>query len=69
MSDNPQWSEQQRPDVMIYIGYLKDSSLKRIFLAKNERLLLASPEYLKSAPELKSPHDLKQASMYRFKRK
>lgn len=59
LSDNPQWSEQQRPDVMIYIGHLKDSSLKRIFLAKNKRLLLASPDYLLTASPLKTPQDLK----------
>lgn len=58
LSDNPQWSNKQSPDVMIYIGQLKDSSLKRIFLAKNKRLLLASPEYLRSAPPLNTPNDL-----------
>lgn len=58
LSDNPQWSDKQSPDVMIYIGQLKDSSLKRIFLAKNKRLLLASPEYLFSAPPLNEPNDL-----------
>jgi DNA-binding transcriptional LysR family regulator len=60
LSDNPQWSDKQSPDVMIYIGQLKDSSLKRIFLAKNKRLLVASPEYLVSAPPLNSPDDLAQ---------
>ena len=43
---------------MIYIGQLKDSSLKRIFLAKNKRLLVASPEYLVTAPPLNTPNDL-----------
>lgn len=60
LSDNPQWSDKQSPDVMIYIGQLKDSSLKRIFLAKNKRLLLASPEYLLSAPPINNPNDLIQ---------
>jgi DNA-binding transcriptional LysR family regulator len=59
LSDNPQWSEKHSPDVMIYIGNLKDSSLKRIFLANNKRLLLASPDYLASAPSLNHPNDLK----------
>lgn len=58
LSDNPQWSNKQNPDVMICIGHLRDSSLKRITLAKNKRLLLASPEYLKTAPAINKPHDL-----------
>ena len=58
LSDNPQWSDKQSPDIMIYIGQLKDSSLKRIFLAKNKRLLVASPEYLATAPLLNTPNDL-----------
>ena len=58
LSDTPQWSDKQSPDVMVYIGHLKDSSLKRITLAKNKRLLLASPKYLKTAPAINSPHDL-----------
>lgn len=58
LSDNPQWSDKQSPDVMIYIGHLKDSSLKRIFLAKNNRLLLASPSYLMTAANITQPHDL-----------
>mgnify|MGYP003626424728 CR=1 FL=1 len=58
LSDNPQWSDKYSPDVMIYIGHLKDSSLQRIFLAKNKRLLLASPNYLRVAPPIKTPQDL-----------
>ena len=81
LSDNPQWSDKQSPDVMIYIGHLRDSSLKRITLAKNKRLLLASPEYLKTAPVINSPHDLvnhqcialrennEDVTMWKFQRK
>ena len=58
LSDHPQWSDKQSPDIMIYIGHLRDSSLKCITLAKNNRLLLASPEYLKSAPAINCPADL-----------
>ncbi len=60
LSDNPKWSVHNSPDIMFYIGYLQDSSLKRIVLSKNRRLLLASPEYLRSAPPLECPEDLSQ---------
>jgi DNA-binding transcriptional LysR family regulator len=60
LSDIPKWSLHNSPDIMFYIGHLQDSSLKRIVLSKNRRLLLASPEYLLSAPPLKSPKDLEQ---------
>lgn len=62
LSDNPKWSVHNSPDIMFYIGYLQDSSLKRIVLSKNRRLLLASPEYLQSAPPLEHPEDLTQHS-------
>ena len=58
LSDIPKWSVHNSPDIMFYIGHLEDSSLKRIVLAKNRRLLLASPTYLKSAPPLVYPIDL-----------
>jgi len=60
LSDIPQWSVHNSPDIMFYIGHLQDSSLKRVLLRKNRRLLLASPEYLESAPPLKAPDDLQQ---------
>lgn len=58
LSDIPKWSVHKSPDIMFYIGHLEDSSLKRVVLAKNRRLLLASPEYIKSAPPLEHPIDL-----------
>jgi DNA-binding transcriptional LysR family regulator len=58
LSDIPKWSVHNSPDIMFYIGHLEDSSLKRIVLAKNRRLLFASPTYLKSAPPLARPLDL-----------
>ncbi|MCE0496216.1 LysR family transcriptional regulator [Vibrio salinus] len=58
LSDNPKWSVHNSPDILFYIGYLQDSALKRIVLSKNRRLLLASPQYLQSAPPLRSPGDL-----------
>lgn len=60
LSDNPKWSQHNSPDIMFYIGHLQDSSLKRIVLAKNRRLLLAAPGYLQSAPPLTEPQDLEQ---------
>jgi len=58
LSDIPKWSIHNSPDIMFYIGHLQDSSLKRIVLAKNQRFLLASPEYIQSMPNLTTPHDL-----------
>lgn len=58
LSDIPKWSLHNSPDIMFYIGHLQDSSLKRIVLSKNRRLLLASPDYLKSAPPINEPSDL-----------
>jgi len=58
LSDIPKWSVHNSPDIMFYIGYLEDSSLKRIMLAKNRRLLLASPAYIASAEPLNHPTEL-----------
>jgi len=58
LSDIPKWSVHNSPDIMFYIGYLEDSSLKRIVLAKNRRLLLASPAYLSATKDLNHPTDL-----------
>ena len=58
LSDIPKWSVHDNLDIMFYVGHLQDSTLKRIILAKNRRLLLASPEYLQSAPSLTHPRDL-----------
>ncbi|SHO59318.1 LysR substrate-binding domain-containing protein [Vibrio quintilis] len=58
LSDAPKWSAHHSPDIMLYIGHLQDSSLKRVVLAKNRRLLLAAPSYIASAPDLNHPGDL-----------
>lgn len=58
LSDIPRWTDRQHPDVMVYIGELKNSSLKCIHLAENRRLLLASPQYLRNSPPLLCPQDL-----------
>jgi DNA-binding transcriptional LysR family regulator len=60
LSDIPKWPTHDSPDIMFYIGHLEDSSLKRVFLARNCRLLLASPDYVQSAPPIVSPVDLQQ---------
>jgi DNA-binding transcriptional LysR family regulator len=60
LSDIPKWSTHNSPDIMFYIGHLEDSSLKRVVLAKNRRLLLASPHYQRSAPALEHPTDLQR---------
>lgn len=46
LSDVPEWSSMHRWDVIVYIGELRDSSLRCIKLAANRRLVCASPEYL-----------------------
>ncbi|WCN14090.1 LysR family transcriptional regulator [Marinomonas mediterranea] len=58
LSDTPNWTQVDPPDVVIYIGQLKDSSLNRIVLEKNQRFLLASPNYLKNAAPINTPQDL-----------
>ncbi|WP_404343825.1 LysR family transcriptional regulator [Pseudoalteromonas mariniglutinosa] len=58
LSDTPSWSHRDPPDILIYIGQLKDSSLTRIVLSKNQRLLLASPSYLQHQAAINCPTDL-----------
>lgn len=58
LSDKPNWSDSHRWDMIIYIGELRDSSLKLMKLAANQRFLCASPEYLKDHGAPKSPHQL-----------
>ncbi|MGX9418112.1 LysR family transcriptional regulator [Vibrio sp. RC27] len=58
LSDIPKWSIHNSPDIMFYIGHLEDSALKRVVLAKNQRFLLASPNYLNSSKPLEEPNDL-----------
>lgn len=58
LSDNPQWSNHHKWDVIIYIGALNDSSLKMITLAPNQRFICASPDYIKKRGLPKTPQDL-----------
>ena len=60
LSDAPSWSQIDPPDIIIFIGQLKDSSLKRILLSKNKRFLVASPTYLATADVVRTPQDLLQ---------
>ncbi|MEH6452156.1 MAG: LysR family transcriptional regulator [Psychromonas sp.] len=59
LSDKPSWAESHKWDVIIYIGQLRDSTLKLATLAPNQRFLCASPEYLKRHGMITSPQDLK----------
>ncbi len=45
LSDNPNQLAQQW-DIAIHIGELRDSSLVKVVLAKNQRFLCAAPQYL-----------------------
>ncbi|MGY6483445.1 LysR family transcriptional regulator [Vibrio parahaemolyticus] len=58
LSDNPQWSNHHKWDVIIYIGALNDSSLKMITLAPNQRFICASPDYLAKKGIPRTPQDL-----------
>lgn len=49
----------QRVDCAIRIGELSDSSLVGIRLADNQRVVVASPQYLSRNGTPRSPHDLK----------
>ncbi|WP_409526322.1 LysR family transcriptional regulator [Nitrincola sp. MINF-07-Sa-05] len=58
LSDQPNWSTHHKWDIIIYIGVLKDSSLKMITLANNDRFICASPVYIEKYGEPKHPRDL-----------
>jgi len=58
LSDNPQWSNHHKWDVIIYIGALNDSSLKMITLSPNQRFICASPDYIEKRGRPKTPQDL-----------
>lgn len=60
LSDNPNWANHHKWDVIIYIGHLADSSLKMVSLAPNKRFVCASPEYLSRHGQPKTPQDLKK---------
>lgn len=60
LSDHPDKDASPESDVVIYIGELKNSSMRRIVLAKNQRLICASPTYLAKHPPILCPDDLAQ---------
>ena len=62
LSDKPSWAESHKWDIIIYIGELRDSTLKLATLAPNQRFLCASPAYLERKGIPKSPADLKAHS-------
>ncbi len=58
MSDSPDIESFPDADIVIYIGELRHSSMKRIVLAKNRRLVCASPQYLAAAGPIDTPECL-----------
>ncbi|WP_028768035.1 LysR substrate-binding domain-containing protein [Shewanella fidelis] len=60
LSDNPNWSNHHKWDIIIYIGALNDSSLKMITLASNQRFICASPSYLERMGHPQTPQQLTQ---------
>lgn len=59
LSDRPGRAAVRAWDVMIHIGALKDSTLRLLRLAPNERYLCASPAYLKRLGTPARPQDLR----------
>ena len=59
LSDNPDWAADHSWDIMIYIGELRDSSLRLSNLAPNKRFLCASPSYIEKYGEVTEPSDLR----------
>ncbi|WP_019613873.1 LysR family transcriptional regulator [Psychromonas ossibalaenae] len=59
LSDNPSWADSHQWDIIIYIGELRDSSLKLAILAPNRRFLCASPDYLQRKGNPRSPKALR----------
>ena len=60
LSDNPDWATKHSWDIIIYIGELRDSSLKLSTLAENKRFLCASPSYIAKYGPVNEPADLRQ---------
>jgi DNA-binding transcriptional LysR family regulator len=58
LTDRPNCRERDRWDVAIHIGDLPDSSLSMVRLAPNDRILCASPAYLRGRRALQRPEDL-----------
>ena len=66
LSENPM-AHASAHDVVIYIGAVKDSSWVGHVLAPNDRLLCASPDFLKSLPsKLVHPSDLERLPCLRL---
>ncbi len=59
LSDNPDWAAGHSWDIMIYIGELRDSSLRLSVLAPNKRFLCAAPSYIKKYGAINEPADLR----------
>jgi len=59
LSDNPDWAAAHSWDIMIFIGELRDSSLRLSNLAPNKRFLCASPSYIKKYGKVTEPADLR----------
>jgi len=59
LSDNPPAYSHQPWDIIIHIGELQNSEMKRRVLAKNKRFICASPDYLKKHGTPQHPDDLR----------
>jgi DNA-binding transcriptional LysR family regulator len=62
LSDRWVETEDASYDVVVHVGELADSSRVAFRIAPNERLMLASPGYLKRHPAPRTPADLSQHS-------
>lgn len=58
LSDAPSWASLHQWDVVIYIGELRDSSMRCIRLAKNRRFVCAAPAYIEQHGMPQAPDDL-----------
>lgn len=58
LSDHPDKDVSPEADIIIYIGELKNSSMRRILLSRNRRLVCASPSYLTSIDKITTPEAL-----------
>lgn len=58
VADNPTLHDAGTADVMFHIGELRDSSMVRYTIASNNRLLCASPRYLRRRGTPSAPEDL-----------
>lgn len=60
LSDASDWFSFNQWDLVIYIGNLKDSSMRCIKLASNQRFLCAAPAYLERYSMPMTPSELQQ---------